>query len=175
MAMRPGDRPYAWFSHLIEAAKAAFEFIVDRQSLPGPQISSWVKDGDVYAPVATLTWSTGDGLSRNLHVALVAADEGAYDDDHVSGEAVIQANAWLDAVGRQGEVSRRAVNKDIDRLENLSKDALDRHANDIQIALWQAYGVISRVDRETLEGRPVERASGQGDPGPLRLEVWRDQ
>lgn len=169
--MKPSERPYHWFAVLIDAAKAAFEFIAIQHALPSPEIKSWTLDGDTYGPVTTLTWKTNDEVSRNLHLTVVAPDDASF---LVPGsKAVVDANAWIDIVGSGGRVARRAMSYEIGRLENLTQEAADQRVADLQILLWQAYGAISRVDRAALLSERAERLARQdADPGPIRLEVW---
>jgi hypothetical protein len=168
--MRPRELPYAWFDTLIEGAQSVFRSMVEMETLPNTEINAFELGGDTYAPATTLTWRAQDGVSRNIHFAVVAPDDAGF---LVPGsKAVTEANAWLDATDQKGVVTRRQLKFDVDRKENLEEAEVAAYVVKMPMIFWQGYGVAKLVERSRLERSGEEQKSPEKDPGPIGLEQW---
>lgn len=168
--MRPTERPYAWFGALIDGANSVYRAIIDMEKLPNTELNTWQLGGDTYTQVTTLTWRAGDGVSRNLHYALVAPDDASF---LVPGSAAVtEANAWVDTTEKGGIVVRRQVKYEVDRAENLVEEQVDAYIARLPIIFWQGYGAVKQVERGTLESSGEKQKSPDADPGPIGLERW---
>lgn len=167
MKMPTSESPYAWFDLLIDAANAMYRGIIDLENLQGAEVKTGKLGGNTYAPLTTLTWRAEDGVSRNLHYAVVAPDDGPV---LVPGsEAVIEANAWIDTTENRGVVVRRQFKYEVDRIKNLSEEQLDAQVTRLPIIFWKGYVTIKMVGRGKLDEK---QQSPDRDPGPIGLERW---
>jgi hypothetical protein len=183
-----GVRPIggSWIDELIDAGAAAFEFLIDQQDLREARIERWLKKAHVDASVVTLSWLASDGLGRNIHLAAVRGSYSNPSNDH----ADVETNAWLDERGqsywsrssapwspssghRPKGVARRIKNERIGRMDYLTGENVKERISELQLLIWQGYGVVSRVTANdlALEKRKLA-AEDEADPGPLNLEVW---
>jgi hypothetical protein len=168
--MRPSQRPYAWFGVLIDGANSVYQAMIDMEKLQNTEVNTWEIGGDTYAPVTTLTWRAEDGVSRNLHYALVAPDDAG---SLVPGsEAVTEANAWVDITERSGVVVRRQVKYAVDRVGDLVEEQVNAYLARQPIIFWQGYGAVRQIERAKLESSGQKKKSPDADPGPIGLEKW---
>ena len=61
-------------------------------------------------------------------------------------------------------------------MEYLTGENVKDRISELQLLIWQGYGVVSRVTANdiALEKRELA-AEDEADPGPLNLEVWYDE
>src|SRR5688572_16467658 len=82
---------------LLPAAELALHELKDRVGMPDAQCGRWPW-GEPGNPVMTLSWRSGDGIGRNIHVAICL--------EWVNPGILIEGNAWKEGAspGEEGAV-----------------------------------------------------------------------